>query len=167
MDIAASEAIWLLPPALPVALFIAYGDLKFMKITNAAVLLMAGIFLFFGFIALPFYGWLWQIAQMLIMLLVGILAHGLRLMGGGDAKYLAAIAGFVAPADVPVVLILFAVSLLAAFTFHRLARAVPFVRRRTPDWKSWESGTLFPMGLALSGTLIAYLFSALVTVSPA
>lgn len=86
MDIAASEAIWLLPPALPVALFIAYGDLKFMKITNAAVLLMAGIFLFFGFIALPFYGWLWQIAQMLIMLLVGILAHGLRLMGGGRCQ---------------------------------------------------------------------------------
>jgi prepilin peptidase CpaA len=35
-------------------------------------------------------------------------------------------------------------------------RAVPAVRRATPDWVSWQRKD-FPMGLALVGTFVAYL----------
>ena len=54
-------------------------------------------------------------------------------------------------------LILFAVMLLAALVAHRGARGMALIRRLTPDWKSWQAGKDFPMGLALSATLIAYL----------
>lgn len=161
------QAAWLVVPALPVALWIAFSDLRDMRITNRAVLAMALVFAVAGFFALPFSAWLWQLGQMAIALALGFVAHGLRMMGGGDAKYAAAIAGFVLPGDILRVLVIFATMLLAAFTVHRVFRALPPVRRLTPGWKSWESGSLFPMGLALSGTLIAYLVGALFTGSPA
>jgi prepilin peptidase CpaA len=64
---------------------------------------------------------------------------------------------FVARTDALLVLVLFAAILLGAFTTHRLARALPPVRRMTPDWESWTRARDFPMGLALSGTLVIYL----------
>lgn len=161
MNISAAQALWLLPPVLPLALWIAWSDLKFMRISNRAVLLVAAVFLVFGLIALPFETWLWRVAQMALMLAVGFVANTLRVIGGGDAKYIAAMAGFFAPGDLRLVLILFATMLLAAFVTHRLFGALPALRRLTPGWKSWESGKKFPMGLALSGVLLAYLALAL------
>ncbi len=158
MDLSLQEALWLLPPALPVALWIAWSDLKFMKITNRAVLILVAIFLVFGLIALPFETWLWRLGQLAVVLLVGFIANALRLIGGGDAKYAAAIAPFVAPGDARAVLILFAVMLLAAFVTHRIFARISAVRTLTEGWKSWEVGKDFPMGLALSGTLATYLF---------
>jgi prepilin peptidase CpaA len=64
-------------------------------------------------------------------------------------------APFFVTADLRVVLALFAASLVAAFASHRLMRAVPAVRRATPDWTSWTHAK-FPMGLALAGTLVFY-----------
>ncbi len=31
------------------------------------------------------------------------------------------------------------------------------IRKATATWASWEAGKLFPMGVALAGTLILYL----------
>ncbi|NOX40624.1 MAG: hypothetical protein GXP05_08960 [Alphaproteobacteria bacterium] len=161
MDITTQQAIWLLPPALPVALWIAYSDLKFMKITNKAVLILVGVFVVFGLIALPLETWLWRLSHLLIVLAIGFVASSLGLVGGGDAKYAAAIAPFVAFSDLRMVLILFAVMLLSALVVHKIAARIPAIRSRTPDWKSWSAGKDFPMGLALSGTLITYLFAGL------
>jgi len=161
MTLTFHEALWLLPGALPVAIWIAWSDLKFMKITNRATLVMAAVFLVFGFIALPVDQWLWRLVQLAIVLLIGFGANMLRLIGGGDAKYAAAIAAYVAPEDIKFVLILFAAMLVAALISHRIFRAIPFIRSRTQDWLSWHAGKDFPMGLALSGTLIAYLFIGL------
>jgi prepilin peptidase CpaA len=160
MELTAAQALWLLPPVLPVALWIAWSDLKFMKITNRAALLTACVFLAFGLIALPFEIWLWRIAQMALILAIGFFANMLRLIGGGDAKYAAAMAGFFAPADLRLVVILFATMLLAAFVTHRLFGRIPALRRMTKGWKSWDAGDDFPMGLALSGTLLGYLVLA-------
>ena len=44
----------------------------------------------------------------------------------------------------------------AAFVAHRLAKLSP-LRRLAPEWKSWDSGARFPMGLALGGSLAIYL----------
>lgn len=161
METTAAQALWLLPPVLPLALWIAWSDLKFMRISNRAVLLVAAVFLLFGAIALPFETWLWRIAQMVLLLAIGFVANMGRMIGGGDAKYVAAMAGFFAPGDLRLVLILFATMLLAAFITHRAFGAVPALRQLTRGWKSWESGTKFPMGLALSGVLLAYLALAL------
>ncbi len=161
MDITAQQAIWLLPPALPVALWIAYSDLKFMKITNRAVLILAGVFVVFGLIALPFETWLWRLLHLVVVLAIGFVASNLGLVGGGDAKYAAAIAPFVAFSDLRIVLILFAIMLLSALIIHKIAARIPAIRSQTPDWKSWSAGKDFPMGLALSGTLITYLVAGL------
>ena len=62
--------------------------------------------------------------------------------------------------DIRIILALFAACLLAAFVAHRIARSIPAVRSATPDWISWNH-IKFPMGLALSGTLIFYLLAQL------
>ncbi len=157
MEMTTQQVLWLLLPALPVALWVAWSDLKFMKITNRAVLVMAGIFLVFGLIALPLDVYGWRLVNLVVVLVIGFVANALRLIGGGDAKYAAAIAPFFAPGELGQVLILFAVMLLAALVAHRSARGMASIRRLTPDWKSWQAGKDFPMGLALSATLIVYL----------
>lgn len=157
MELTAQQALWLLPPALPLALWIAWTDLKFMKITNKAVLVLLGLFLIFGLIALPIETWLWRLVQLAIVLAIGFVAHSLKLVGGGDAKYAAVIALFVAYGDGRTVLVLFGVMMISALIFHRLFGRITAVRAYTSDWKSWQAGKDFPMGLALSGTLITYL----------
>ena len=74
----------------------------------------------------------------------------------------AAMAPFIALPDLGVFLPLFAAILLASFAAHRLVRRVAALRALAPDWVSWTSRQ-FPMGLALGGSLIAYL--ALVAVN--
>lgn len=161
MDLSTQQVLWLFLPSLPVALWVAWSDLKFMKITNKSVMTMVAIFVLFGFIALPVNLYLWRLPQIIVVLAVGFVANALRMIGGGDAKYAAAIAPFFAASDFRLILVFFAVTLLAAFITHRIFKRIGFIRRMTKNWKSWDAGTDFPMGLALSGTLIGYLVVAL------
>lgn len=156
MEIAASAALWFLPFAVPVCLYVAWSDLATMKIPNKANLALAGIFLVVGLWALPLADYPWRLAQLAGVLVLGILLNAGGLLGAGDAKFLAAAAPFVAPGDALAVAALFAAVLLAAFLVHRLARATP-LRRLAPDWESWQRTRDFPMGVALGPTLIAYL----------
>ncbi|MFT5159724.1 MAG: prepilin peptidase CpaA [Paracoccaceae bacterium] len=157
MEITASQAMWFLPPVLPIALWIAYSDLKFMKITNKSLYVLLAVFVITGLIALPFETFLWRLAQMVVVLAIGFVANALRLIGGGDAKYAAAIALFVAFQDAKIILLIFAAMLVATYVTHRMFSKIGPVRRLTADWASWTSGNKFPMGLALSGTFLAYL----------
>jgi len=152
----AASALWLLPFVLPVAIWVAWSDMKFMKIPNKAVLTLAGVFAVVGLVALPLadYGWRW--VHLAVMLALGFAATMVGLIGAGDAKFAAAMAPFVAFADVQMFLALFAASVLGAFAAHRLMRAIPAIRAATPDWASWTHRK-FPMGLALSGSLVLYL----------
>ena len=108
-------------------------------------------------IALPVDEYLWRLLQLVVVLVIGFVLNAAGLVGGGDAKYAAAMAPFFARQDGILVLQLFAAMLLGAFVAHRLAKRIPAIRRATAGWKSWDAGRDFPMGLALSGTLIAYL----------
>jgi len=65
-------------------------------------------------------------------------------------------APFFVGADLRFALALFAACLLGAFVAHRGMRMVGPFRRLTPDWESWTNKD-FPMGLALSGTLVFHL----------
>ena len=157
MELTASQALWFLPPVLPIALWIAFSDLKYMKITNRAVLCLIAVFFVAGAIALPLDTYLWRWLHFVVILVIGFGANALRLIGGGDAKYAAAMAPFVAFGDFRLVLILFVAMLIAALITHRTFKAIGPIRRMTSNWASWNSGSDFPMGLALSGTLILYL----------
>lgn len=151
-----AEALWFLPFVLPVAIWVAWSDMKFMKIPNKAVLALAGVFAIVGLIALPLpeYGWRW--VHLAVVLAIGFVLSMAGLMGAGDAKFGAAMAPFVALGDVRLFLGVFAASLLAAFAAHRLMRALPAFRNATADWASWTHAK-FPMGLALSGALLIHL----------
>ena len=156
MSIAVSQAWWFLPFVLPICFYVAYTDISEMRITNQAVIALAVTFLIVGLIALPLQDYGYRVLQMLGVLVVGIVLNAARVMGAGDAKFAAAAAGFIAPADLRFIIIIFTANLLAAFVTHRLAKYSP-LRRIAPHWKSWDMGKKFPMGFALGGSLAAYL----------
>ncbi|EEW26318.1 prepilin peptidase [Rhodobacter ferrooxidans] len=158
-------ALTLLPFVLPIAVWVAWSDMKFMKIPNKAVLALAAVYLVvggglvaFGALGLKTWGWGWALGA--IVLGVGFVVTILKMVGAGDAKFAAAMAPFFVGGDLRFVLLLFSACLIAAFVGHRAMRALPAVRRMTPDWESWTHAK-FPMGLALSATLVFYLFAAI------
>ena len=156
MAIDASTALIFLPFAVLIAIWVAWSDMKFMKIPNKAVLALFGIFILVGPFALPFETYLWRYAIALGVLVATFVLNMVGAMGAGDSKFIAAMAPFFDPGDVPVMLPIFASAFLAAVATHRLFRAIPAMRRAYPDWKSWENPK-FPMGLGLSGIIVLYL----------
>ena len=156
MTLTFAQALWFLPFALPISIWVAWSDLKFMKISNKAVYALLAVFLVVGLIALPLADYPWRLLHIVVVLVVGFVLNMLGMVGAGDAKFAAVMAPFVPLADARAVLILFAAVLLAAFVTHRVFRALPGFRARTGDWKSWGAKD-FPMGLALGGTLAFYL----------
>lgn len=143
---------------LPVCAWVAWSDLKFMKIPNKAVMAIVAIFAFAGFVLMPADYWLWRWVSFVAVLAIGFALNVAANVGAGDAKFAAAAALFFVQRvdDLRIAMILLAAFLLGAFAAHRLMRAIPAVRAATPDWVSWQRRD-FPMGLALVGTFVTYL----------
>ena len=155
-----TQALWFLPFALPIAIWVSWSDMKFMKIPNKSVIALAAVWLIVGFFVMERPDWLWGFAFLAIALVIGFGANMISLIGAGDAKFAAAMAPFFVVADWRYALGLFTACLLAAFVIHRVARRIPALRSLTTTWVSWTNKD-FPMGLALSGTLIFYLATPL------
>jgi len=147
-------AWWFILPVIAIGLWVAWSDMKFMKIPNTAVLAMAGAFLLIGPLALSFDLYLWGLGLGVVTLIAGFVASTLRVVGAGDAKFAAAMAPYFAGTSPALVFVLFAGCMIGAFAAHRALRLTPF-RSATPDWTSWTHRK-FPMGLALSGCLCFY-----------
>ena len=148
--------MWFLPFVLPICFYVAFTDLSEMRITNQSVLALAVVFLIVGLIALPLPDYGTGLIRMGVVLVIGIMLNAGGAIGAGDAKFAAAAAPFIAPGDLRLLLVIFAANLLAAFVTHRLVKYTP-LRKIAPEWKSWEMGWKFPMGLSLGGTLAIYL----------
>lgn len=155
----ASAALVFLPFATAIGIWVAWSDMKAMKIPNKAVMALGLSFLVLGLLVLPLKVYGLALALGLVVLVAGFVATAAGLIGAGDAKFAAAMAPFFIGADLRFALGLFAACLLAAFFSHRLLRLVPAFRSATADWASWTHAK-FPMGLALAGTLIFYLLAA-------
>ncbi len=151
-----AAALALLVPALPVALWAAWSDLRYMRIPNMAVLALALGFVVVAPFVLPLETFAWHLGQLVLVLVIGFVLSLARAVGAGDAKFAAAMAPYVAASDLGLVLPLAATVLLAAFASHRGLKRIPVFRRATSDWVSWQR-TDFPMGLALGGILVFYL----------
>jgi len=147
--------------ALPFALAAAFSDLRTMTIPNWICLALLGVFVVLGLIFLPLQTVGWRLLAGLIVLVLLFFVNAAGIMGGGDAKLLAAAAPYVAIADTAPALLILAVCMLVTLPLHRVARAMPFVRAATPGWKSWEAGRHFPMGISISLALVIYLFTKL------
>lgn len=153
-------ALILLPFAAAIGVWVAWSDMKFMKIPNQAVLALLAVWLVVGIFVMPLQAWAWGWALAAGVLVVGFVASSAGLVGAGDAKFASAMAPFFVYADYRAILGLYAACLLGAFAAHRLARVIPPLRRATAEWASWTHKD-FPMGLALAGTLIFYLSAKL------
>ncbi|MGR3548217.1 MAG: prepilin peptidase [Roseovarius sp.] len=156
MAISATAALWFLPFVLPICLYVAFTDMKQMRITNQAVLVLAAIFVLLGLFLLPFDTYLWRLLGLVVVLVVGIVLNAAGVMGAGDAKFAAAAAPYIAWGDLRLLMMLFMATLLAAAATHRGVKYTP-LRRLAPDWQSWQETKKFPMGLALGTTLGLYL----------
>jgi len=153
--------VWpFLPFVLAIGVWVAWSDMKFMKIPNKAVIALLVVWLVLGIVFVPFQMWLWGWALAATVLLAGFVANAAGLIGAGDAKFAAAMAPFFVASDPRYVVGLFAACLLGAFFSHRAMGMVTPYRRATGDWESWTHKD-FPMGLALAGTLIFYLITTL------
>lgn len=142
----------------PICAWVVFTDLKYMKIRNKAVLALLAVFAVAGIVVLPFETYAWRWSHALVVFVIGYILNQIAHFGAGDAKFAAAAAPFFshAPFDIQLMVFLLCAFLLAAFTAHRIFRAVPAVVNATPDWVSWKRKD-FPMGLALVGTLWTYL----------
>ncbi|SEO79678.1 prepilin peptidase CpaA [Salinihabitans flavidus] len=156
MMITETSALWFLPFVAPICFYVAWSDMRSMRIPNIAVMTLFAVFVVVGLLALPMAEYPWRFLQLAVVLLAGIALNAAGLVGAGDAKFAAAAAPFIHPGDARLLIALFAATLLAAWLTHRLARHSP-ISRALPDWKSWYLKSDFPMGLALGGTLAAYL----------
>lgn len=156
ISLTATQALWFLPLALPICVWVAISDMRSMKIPNKAVIALFAAFTLTGFFALGWPEFPWRYLHLVVVLIIGFALNMAGLIGAGDAKFAAVMAPFVALSDLTFFMVLFAAVMLLSFAFHRLLRALPMVRAATPEWASWTSKK-FPMGLALSAALIAYL----------
>jgi len=163
MDISSTQALVFLVLTLPFCIWAAWSDMKAMKIPNRANDLMLAVFVVAGAALVlwggdPGWGWsayLWRFAHFAVVLVIGMAMNAARLMGAGDAKFLAAAAPFVALGDLGLVLMLYLAALIVTFILHRAARASR-LRELAPGWTSWQPGKRFPMGLAFGVTLPLY-----------
>lgn len=142
---------------LPVTVWAAWSDLKYMKITNRLNLVLFALFLVSGLILLPLQEYAIRLGIGAIALLVGFILNARGNMGGGDAKYIAAFIPFVDPGEISVFFLILSACLLIAVAVHRTARRIPAIRAMAGDWKSWDEKRHFPMGLGLSAAFSFYL----------
>ncbi len=156
MQIPALQAMVFLPFVLPICFYVAFTDLREMRITNQAVVTLAVIYLLLGPFLMPLPDYGWGFVRLIVALLIGIVLNAGGAMGAGDAKFIAAAAPFIHTGDVEILIKLLAAVLLAAVVTHRLAKYTP-LKRLAPHWTSWSKKRDFPMGLALGVTLAFYL----------
>ncbi|NSY39469.1 prepilin peptidase [Leisingera sp. ANG59] len=157
MQFPAHAALWFLPFVLPLCYTVALTDLRGMRIPNWAVDLLAVIYVVIGALVMPSwadYGW--QLLHLPIGVGLGFLFYAAGAVGAGDAKFAGAAAPFIALGDLRFLMVVFAATLLAGFTAHRIAKHTR-LRQLAPQWQSWDTGKSFPMGLCLGATLAIYL----------
>ncbi len=143
--------------AMPFCLYAAFTDLKWMIIPNWVSIALVVVFVVLGLIFLPFSAIGWRLLIGFGVLAVGFVLNAGGFIGGGDVKVLAGFTPFIAPGDYADYLLILSVSMLATLACHRLAKRSAVVRSLTPDWKSWDAGRLFPMGISLATAGLVYL----------
>lgn len=154
------QAAVFLPVVVPLCLYVAWNDLRAMKIPTWSTDALALCFVVLGLFVLPFWpDYALRYAHFAVALIVGILLNAIGAMGAGDSKFIASAAPFIALEDIGYVFFLLAGAAVAGFVVHRLVRALPPLRNLVPHWQSWAEPRRFPMGFPLGSALILYLAS--------
>lgn len=156
MMLQASAALWMLPFVTPIGFWVAWSDMKWMKIHNVAVLALLAVYIIVGILVLPWQIWAWGWVSFVVVLFAGFVLSLVGLVGAGDAKFAAAMAPFIAIGDLSLFMVMLVSVTVFSVFLHRIARRMTVIRQLTPDWESWHRRD-FPMGLALGPTLLFYL----------
>ncbi len=143
--------------ATPFCLWATWSDLRYMKIPNRLVVIMAATFLVVGGVFLPLDAYLWRLLGGLVVLAAAFLLFSVGGIGGGDAKFAAVMALFIKFDDIGTFLFLLAVITLVAVLLHWLFGKLPFTRPITTTWESWSVKKKFPLGFGMGTALIFYL----------
>lgn len=161
MPLTAFAAAWFLAAALPISIYVAFSDLRAMKIPNVAVYALVGAYAVLGLIALPLDLYLWHWLHLPVVLIICMILNAAGAMGAGDAKFMAAAAPMIAPADIALLITCLAGSVLFGVISHRVGKYTN-LRNLAPHWTSWDQeNKRFPMGYPLGLTLVAYLVSVM------
>lgn len=159
----ARQAAWFLPFVAPLCIYVAWNDLRTMKIPTWSTDALAVIFVIVGIFLMPFWpDYVMRYAHFGIVLVIAMLLNAIGAMGAGDSKFIASAAPFVAYADTGYVLMLLGACMLSGYIVHRLARAIRPIRNLVPDWESWNQGKRFPMGFPLGAAMILYLLTPII-----
>lgn len=161
MVIDTATALWFLPFLIPITIWVAWSDMSRMKIPNLAVGATFLVFVVVGLFALPFTEYLMRYLHIAVVLAIAFALWSLRVMGAGDAKFLAVMAPFIYRADWYPFMYILGATIIAAFIVHRTIKATP-IRQMVPHWESWERRD-FPMGMALAPALSFYLLIPVIT----
>ncbi len=143
----------------PLSFYICWSDLRSMKIPNWTGRMLLAMFAVAGVLVLPLDVWAWRWLNYGVVLVAGFVLHLVFKIGAGDAKFAAAAAPFIDPADASGVFYLLAAVAIGGLAAHRLIRRVPALRGLAPHWVSWTRPD-FPFGISIAGTFVAYLFFA-------
>jgi len=157
VSVTVTQSIAFLIFVAPLCIYVAWNDLRAMKIPTWSTDALALVFVVVGFFVMPFNEYLWRYAHFGVVLVIAILANAIGAMGAGDSKFLASAAPFVALDDAGFILMLLGAGMLVGLIIHRTAKAIPAVRNLAPDWESWNQGRRFPMGFPMAGVMIVYL----------
>lgn len=157
VQLTVTQSIAFLIFAAPLCIYVAWNDLRAMKIPTWSTDALAIVFVVVGIFVMPFSDYLWRYAHFGVVLVVAIILNAIGAMGAGDSKFLASAAPFVAVPDIGIVFYLLGAGMVLGLIIHRTARAIPAIRNLTPEWASWSQKKRFPMGFAMGPVLIIYL----------
>lgn len=157
VSVTVTQSIAFLIFVAPLCIYVAWNDLRAMKIPTWSTDALALVFVVVGIFVMPFGEYAWRYAHFGVVLVVAMVLNAIGAMGAGDSKFLASAAPFVALDDVGFVFTLLGTGMFTGYFIHRAARAISPVRNLVPDWESWHQGKRFPLGFPMGGVLIIYL----------
>ncbi len=147
----------LLLPAIPICIWVAWSDMKFMRIPNIACYALFISFLIMGPLIFGMQEYGIRIAQGIVMLIAGFFITGIGLVGGGDSKFAAAMLPYIALSDIFPFLFIIGIMSFISIALHKLVGVTPGLKNYIKDWDSWNAHGMFPFGVTLAGSLVAYL----------
>lgn len=142
----------------PLLIYAAYSDLRYMRIPDFISIALVALFTVMILIQFPTdFGA--RIAVASGIFAIGYAGFSLRLVGGGDVKFLSALALFVPRSELTVFANLFSFSLLVGIFMICVAQRS---RLANVGWKSFSARGRFPMGLsiAMAGLMLPVVFSS-------
>jgi len=153
-----SPALVLLLAATPFCVMAAVTDLRSMKILNTTNIGLFLAFVIVGFFLFPIDQYGLRLSQAAVMLVAGFILTSLGMMGGGDSKFIAAMAPFIALQDALGFLFLLSALSLLTVALHRGIGAIKPMQASLAGWKSWSAEKRkFPFGVTLGTALFIYL----------